>query len=223
MGAVRLSVDAAGLSGLERNLLENNSCSALLEMKCVFEGESVEIVYNSSGMKTLDQVLAGEMAGPVSVLEICSDFLQAVRICEDYLLTEKDLSFDNKDIFFSGDMAGVRLKYYPRCGDDVTVREKLAGIADEAMDCQGDLDGIVELMSVYKKRLCSVGEYDINDLLFITGQCARTYQDKRSGRWERPEVPAAAVKEEREEAFPREQSEAGILQKVIDWIEELFE
>ena len=223
MSAVRLSVDVSGLSGFEKNLLEHHACSALLEMKCIYEGDSVEIVYNTGGMKTLDQVLAGSLADPAAVLTVCSDFLQAVRICEDYLLTERDLSFDDRSIYFSGDLVGVRFKYYPGCGDNVSVREKLAAIADEAMEYHGDREGMVELMSVYKKRLYSIGECDSRDLVFITDQCAKAYQGKQSVREERTEPFTAAEEKKEEEPADslRQKMENGILQKVKAWIDDL--
>lgn len=224
MAAVSLKADSREFSPFERNLLVHNPCSALIEMKCIFEENSVEIVYETGGMRSLDQVLAGSLNGPSAVFNICSDILYAVRICTDHLLTERDLSFADDNIFFSGDLSAVRFQYIPHGGDTMTVREKLASIADEAIEYHSEAEGMVEIMSDYKKKLYSLGSCNLEDLIFITGQCAKTCGSTRTVTKPAAEIPAVPAEDPADNKDPEsifQKMESGFLRKVKALIDDL--
>lgn len=223
MSSARWRTKASGLSAFERNLLVNNACPALINMKCIFEGDEVEIIYDTGGMQTLSQIIGKYSGNPEGILSLCGDVLQALLVCRDHLITEEDLSLKDGDIFLAGEQSGVRFRYIPGGGGGMTAREKLVEMADMAVDCYGSREGMVEWMSVYKRKLYDSGGHDLQDLMSITDQCIRIYHE--AGKAREPGVrQPMMVREEAAEyiADPVPEKRHRFLDRIKEWMDEVI-
>lgn len=167
-----LSFSGLKLSGFERQLITGNRCEAFLNMKCVFHPDSMDIYYDAERYLHLGEVLRSGMTGLDTVLVICREFLEALKVCEDYLLSEGDLSFQDEHLFCAEDLTAVKFMYIPGYRNAMSIREKLIDIIDTVIEYDEGEDRKVSCLSDYKNRLYTGGQ-DLKSLSILTEDTIR--------------------------------------------------
>lgn len=198
-------------SEFERQLMTGNRCRALLNMRCVFEGRGTRIYYAADGCMRLDEILKSGMAGARDVFSICSAFLETLRLCEDFLLKPSDLPFDSDEhIFCRHRASGVRFMYIPGYKNEMGIREKLADIADTAIEyCMTD-DRNIMMLSDFKGRLYSVSD-ELRPLMLLTEASARRcVQISNEGKQSNSEESAEGGESAESSALTALKEEAGM-------------
>lgn len=171
-GTLEMKFDVSKLSEYVKHLITDSRCEALLNMKCVFSRESVEIYYSAGKFIRMEEILMSGMADPAAVLQMCRSFLEAVDICRDYLLTLEDLDFGDGCIYTSHDFSTVKFLYMPGRHNRMGLREKLADIVDTAIEYSDDEDRKIIFLSEYKNRLYA-GRDDLLTLMAATEEMLR--------------------------------------------------
>ncbi len=160
------------LSGFQRQLITGNRCEAFLDMKCVFHPDSTDIYYDTERFVRLDEVLRSGMTELNTVLIVCREFLEALKICEDYLLSTADLSFRDEHLFCTGDITTVKFMYVPGYQNHMSIREKLVDIVDTVIEYDEGEDLKISCLSDYKNRLY-MGSQDLRALSILTEDIIR--------------------------------------------------
>ncbi len=160
------------LTPFERQLITGNRCEAFLEMKCIFHSDSMDVYYNTEHYLRICDVLRSGLVAQESFYAICREFLESLKVCQDYLLTVRDLSFRDENLYCTRDFSAVRLMYIPGCRNTVSVREKLIDLADTAIESGGGDLAFVSSLSEYKNRLYTGGA-DLRSLSILTEESAR--------------------------------------------------
>lgn len=161
------------LSEMETVLITRNLCGAFLDMRCIAEGEKIEIYYDTAGFILLSEYLENRKCRPSEVLKICVSFLNAAVLCEDYMLSFREVSFRDADVYYSAERSEVRIRYIPGYENKTGIREKLVDIVDSSIKYRDDYSGFIEPLSIYKRKLF-FGDHDIHELLDITEECVRS-------------------------------------------------
>ena len=167
-----LSFKGLKLSGFERQLITGNRCEAFLDMKCVFHPDSLDIYYNTDQYLRMDDVLRSGMTELDTALILCREFLDALTICEDYLLSPGDLSFRNENLFCTREITAVKFMYVPGCRNQMTIREKLIDIIDTVIEYDEGDDRKVSRLSDYKNKLY-MSSQDLRSLTVLTEDVIR--------------------------------------------------
>ena len=141
-------------------------------MKCVFHPDSTDIYYDTERYVRLDEVLRSGMTELNTVLIVCREFLEALKVCEDYLLSTADLSFRDENIFCNGDITTVKFMYVPGYQNRMSIREKLVDIVDTVIEYDEGEDLKISCLSDYKNRLYT-GNQDLRSLSILTEDTIR--------------------------------------------------
>lgn len=189
-----LTLQGVRLSSFQRHMITGSHCEAFLEMTCVFDGDRTDIFYNTDQYVRVDEVLKDEKTGVEDVMTVCSGLLEAIRICSEYLLSAKDLSLQNEQIYCTGDLSAVKLMYVPGYQNELNIRDKLADLIDTAIE-YSDSEADILCFSDYKRRLYIEGK-DLRSLEMITEEITRKSRQEKN-------PPEPAVREEMPEKRKR--------------------
>ena len=110
----------------EKQVILGNKCSALIPMRCIFDGDSADIFYIISGLCGFEEYVEKETDGARSLLEMILNVMKAVRLCGQYLILEHEVSLRPEHIFFSEANGAARLLYMPGSAPGESLGEAFA-------------------------------------------------------------------------------------------------
>ena len=173
----RLSFEEFSFSEYERQLITGNRCEALLEMKTVFHGDSIDIFYDTERYLNVYEVLRSGLSEKEAVFSLCRGFLDALITCGDYLLAPEELSFKNAHVYCTRDLSAVRFMYIPKFRNHISIREKLVDMVDTAIEYGEGDDFFISSLSEYKSRMYTGGQ-ELRSLSILTEETIRRHSSE---------------------------------------------
>lgn len=130
--AVRISYDELMPGEYEKRVILGNGCSSLVSMRCIFEGDSADIFYITSGLCTFEEYFRRTAGSLQSFLDAFLKLLNAIVDCEDHLILKDEIRLRMENIFFSEANGNVKLLYMPGSAREGTLGAEMAAVIEDA-------------------------------------------------------------------------------------------
>lgn len=188
----------------EKQVILGNRCSALVPVRCIFDGDSADIFYIVSGLCGFTEYVEKQTNGTRSFLELFLGILKEMQLCGQYLIPHNEISLLEEHLFFSEMNGEAKLLYMPGSAREEALGQALAGLVQRAeRRCHLGLFQR-ELLDEYRNELL-LCEEDLEQMIGVTEETMR-----KTYGMEIPEMtaaPAAGVQSVREQ--PKEYAASG--------------